>query len=321
VSEYRFAVSQKDAGSRLDLFLSRMSLELSRNQVQRLIDNNCILVNEKPQKASYRLRSKDQVLVSVPPPPLSQLEPEPLSLDVVFEDDHLIAINKPPGLVVHPATSHRTSTLVHGLLHHCDHLADLGGPLRPGIVHRLDKDTSGIIVVAKENSAYRHLSRQFKEKLVYKEYSALVYGHLRQSSGQFTDPIRRHPKNRKKMGIIAGGREASTFWWLELLFGEVSLVKVVIKTGRTHQIRVHFAHARHPVVGDATYGGKKRVKSVQNPLMRARLSKVKRQMLHARRLALEHPATGETLDLSAPLPEDMTDLLQFLRKYDQSALE
>lgn len=315
MSEYRFEVSQENAGSRLDLFLSRMSLELSRNQVQRLIDNNCILVNEKPQKASYRLRSKDQVLVSVPPAPPSQLEPEPLSLDVVFEDDHLIAINKPPGLVVHPATSHRTSTLVHGLLHHCDHLADLGGPLRPGIVHRLDKDTSGIIVVAKENSAYRHLSRQFKEKLVYKEYSALVYGHLRQSSGQFTDPIRRHPKNRKKMGIIAGGREASTLWWLELLFGEVSLVKVVIKTGRTHQIRVHFAHARHPVVGDATYGGKKRVKSVQNPLMRARLSKVKRQMLHARRLALEHPATGETLDLSAPLPEDMSELIEFLRKY------
>ena len=315
MSEYRFEVKPEDAGSRLDLFLSRMNLELSRNQIQRLIDNNCIQVNEKPQKASYRLRSKDQVLVSVPPPQPSLLEPEPLSLDVVFEDDHLIAINKPPGLVVHPATSHRTSTLVHGLLHHCDHLADLGGPLRPGIVHRLDKDTSGMIVVAKENSAYRHLSRQFKEKLVYKEYSALVYGSLRQSSGQFTDPIRRHPKNRKKMGIIAGGREASTFWWLELLFGEVSLVKVVIKTGRTHQIRVHFAHARHPVVGDATYGGKKRVRSVQNPLMRARLSKVKRQMLHARRLALEHPATGETLDLSAPLPEDMSDLLEFLRKY------
>jgi len=175
--------------------------------------------------------------------------------------------------------------------------------------------------VAKENSAYRHLSHQFKEKLVYKEYSALVYGHLRQSSGQFTDPIRRHPKNRKKMGIIAGGREASTFWWLELLFAEVCLVKVVIKTGRTHQIRVHFAHARHPVVGDATYGGKKRVKSVQNPLMLTRLSQVKRQMLHARRLALEHPATGEKLDLSAPLPEDMSDLLQFLRIYEQSAKE
>jgi len=315
VSEYRFAVSDKDAGSRLDLFLSRMKLELSRNQVQRLIDNNCILVNDRPQKASYRLRFEDQILVAVPPPPPSQLVPEPLPLDVIFEDDHLIAINKPPGLVVHPATSHRKSTLVHGLLHHCDHLADLGGPLRPGIVHRLDKDTSGIIVVAKDNAAYRHLSRQFKEKLVYKEYSALIYGRLRQSSGQFSDPIQRHPKNRKKMGIIAGGREASTSWWLELLFGEVSLVKVVIKTGRTHQIRVHFSHAHHPVVGDATYGGKKRVKSLQNPVMRARLSKVKRQMLHARKLALEHPATGERLDLSAPLPEDMSDLLQFLQEY------
>jgi 23S rRNA pseudouridine1911/1915/1917 synthase len=245
--------------------------------------------------------------------------PEKLSLDVVFEDDHLIAINKAPGLVVHPATGHGKTTLVHGLLHHCDHLADLGGPMRPGIVHRLDKDTSGIIVVAKDNSAYRHLTRQFKEKLVYKEYSALVYGVLRKTSGQFTDPIRRHPKNRKKMGIMAGGREASTFWWLELLFREVSLVKVVIKTGRTHQIRVHFSHAHHPVVGDATYGGKKRVKSVQNPVMRARLSKVKRQMLHARRLALEHPATGENLDLSAPLPEDMSDLIEFLQAYHQSA--
>lgn len=319
MSEYRFAVSQKDAGSRLDLFLSRMNLELSRNQVRRLIDNNYILVNDSPEKASYRVRFADKVLVFVPPPPTSQLVPESLSLDVVFEDDHLIAINKPPGLVVHPATSHRKSTLVHGLLHHCDHLADLGGPLRPGIVHRLDKDTSGIIVVAKENSAYRHLSRQFKEKLVYKEYSALVYGNLRQSSGQFTDPIRRHPKNRKKMGIIAGGREAATFWWLELLFGEVSLVKVVIKTGRTHQIRVHFSHAHHPVVGDATYGGKKRVKSVQNSLVRARLSKVKRQMLHARRLALEHPATGKKLELLAPLPEDMSDLIEFLQRYGQSA--
>ena len=315
VSEYRLEVSQEDAGSRLDFFLSRTSLELSRNQVQRLIDKNCILVNEKPQKASYRLRSEDQVLVSIPPPPPCQLEPEPLSLDVIFEDDHLIAINKPPGLVVHPAASHRASTLVHGLLHHCGHLADLGGPLRPGIVHRLDKDTSGVIVVAKENSAYSHLGQQFKEKLVYKEYSALVYGRLPDRSGQFTDPIRRHPKNRKKMGVIAGGREASTLWWLELLFGEVSFVKVVIKTGRTHQIRVHFAHAHHPVVGDATYGGRKRVKLVRTPLVRARLSKVKRQMLHARRLELVHPATGEKLDLSAPLPEDMSELLDFLRKY------
>lgn len=321
MSEYRFEVKPEDAGSRLDVFLSRMALELSRNQVQRLIENNHIQVNDKPQKASYRLRSGQQISVYLPPPPPSELVPEQLSLKVVFEDEHLIAINKPPGLVVHPATSHRKATLVHGLLYHCDQLADLGGPLRPGIVHRLDKDTSGILVVAKENSAYRHLSCQFKEKRVYKEYAAFVYGRLRQSSGEFTAPIRRHPKNRKKMGIIAGGREAYTFWWLETVFGEVSLVKVVIKTGRTHQIRVHFAHAHHPVVGDNTYGGKKRVRSVKDPLVRARLSKVRRQMLHARRLMLEHPTTGEMLDLSAPLPEDMSNLLKFLRTHDQSAKE
>ncbi len=315
VSEHRFEVSQQDVGSRLDVFLSRMDLELSRNQVQRLIENNHIQVNDKPQKASYRLRPGEQVSVYLPPPPPPELTPEPLPLQIIFEDEHLIGINKPPDLVVHPASSHRKSTLVHGLLHHCDHLADLGGPLRPGIVHRLDKDTSGIIVVAKNNAAYRHLSSQFKEKSIYKEYTALVHGRLRQSSGEFTAPIQRHPKNRKKMGIIAGGRDAFTSWWLEMMFGEVSLVKVVIKTGRTHQIRVHFAHAQHPVVGDATYGGKKRVRSMENPLVRGRLSKVRRQMLHARRLMLEHPATGERLDLSAPMPEDMRDLLEFLRKY------
>ncbi len=319
MSEYRFEVSQQDAGSRLDVFLSRMDLELSRNQVQRLIENNHVHVSGKPQKASYRLRPGEQVSVCLPPPPPPELTPEPLPLQIIFEDEHLIGINKPPGLVVHPAASHRKSTLVHGLLHHCDQLADLGGPLRPGIVHRLDKDTSGILVVAKNNPAYRHLSSLFKERHVHKEYTALVYGRLHQSSGKFTARIQRHPKNRKKMGVLASGREAFTSWWLEEGFGDVSVVKVVIKTGRTHQIRVHFAHGHHPVVGDTTYGGKKRVQSVQNPLVRARLSKVKRQMLHARRLVLEHPATGERLDLSAPMPEDMSDLLEFLRTYDQSA--
>jgi 23S rRNA pseudouridine1911/1915/1917 synthase len=320
VSVYRFEVSQKDAGSRLDVFLSRMDLELSRNQVQRFIENQHIRVNDEPQKASYRLRSGEQVSISLPPAPPSDLVPEPLALNIVFEDEHLIAINKPPGLVVHPAANHRQSTLVHGLLYHCDHLADLGGPLRPGIVHRLDKDTSGILVVAKNNPAYRHLSRQFKEKHIYKEYSALVYGRLRQPSGKFADPIRRHPRNRKKMGILAGGREALTLWWLEMAFTDVSQVKVVIRTGRTHQIRVHFAHGHHPVVGDATYGGgKKRLRSVQNSLVRARLSKVERQMLHARKLVLEHPVNGENLELSATLPEDMGELLEFLRRYDQGA--
>jgi 23S rRNA pseudouridine1911/1915/1917 synthase len=321
VSEYLIEVSKKHAGSRLDVLLSRMDLELSRNQVQRLIENGHIRVNGEPQKASYRLRSGEQIAVFLPPLPTDELVPEPLLLDIIFEDEHLIAVNKPPVLVVHPAAGHRHSTLVHGLLHHCDQLASLGGPLRPGIVHRLDKDTSGVLVVAKNNLAYRHLSRQFKEHRIYKEYSALVHGRLPQPSGQFTDPIRRHPKNRKKMGILPDGREAHTTWWLELLLGDISLVKVVIKTGRTHQIRVHFAHGNHPVVGDATYGGNKRVRSLRNPLVRSRLKQVKRQMLHARRLVLEHPATGEKLDLSAPIPEDMSDLLQFLQTYGKSTQE
>ena len=319
MSEYLCKVSQQDVGLRLDVFLSRMDLELSRNQIQRFIADNHIQVDGKQQKPSYRLRSGEQVSISLPPSQPSELTPEPLSLDIVFEDEHLIAVNKPPGLVVHPATSHRKPTLVHGLLYHCDRLADLGGPLRPGIVHRLDKDTSGVLVVAKNDGAYRDLNRLFKEKHIYKEYTALVYGRLRRSSGEYSGPIRRHPKNRKKMGISASGREAFTSWWLEAAFGEVSLVKVVIKTGRTHQIRVHFAHGHHPVVGDSAYGGKRRVRSVKNSLVRARLNKVKRQMLHARRLVLEHPATGETLDLSAPLPDDMRDLLEFLRTYDQNA--
>jgi len=315
VSEYRFEVSQQAAGSRLDVFLSSTDLELSRNQIQRLIEQDHIRVNDQKQKASYRLRPGEEITIFLPPVAPSELVPEPLPLDIIFEDDYLIAINKPPGLVVHPAAGHRKSTLVHGLLHHCDQLADLGGPLRPGIVHRLDKDTSGILAVAKNNLAYRHLISQFKEHRTYKEYSALIHGRLRKPSGEFTDPIQRHPRNRKKMGILATGREAFTSWWLESPFKDVSLVKVVIKTGRTHQIRVHFAHAHHPVVGDATYGGKRRARTVENPVVRARLIKVKRQMLHARRLVLEHPANGEKLDLSAPLPEDMRELLQFLQKY------
>ncbi|UCG11578.1 MAG: RluA family pseudouridine synthase [Deltaproteobacteria bacterium] len=320
MSEYHYEVSQKDAGLRLDVFLSRRELGLSRNQVQRLIELNHIRVEGVPQKASYRLRIGEQIAISLPPPPPIELVPEPINLDILFEDEFLIAVNKPPALVVHPAAGHREGTLVHGLVHHCRHLADLGGPLRPGIVHRLDKDTSGILVVAKNNLAYRHLSSQFKEHSVYKEYTALVHGRLPQPSGSITAPIHRHPKNRKKMGILAGGREAFTSWWLEKAFAEVSLVKVVIKTGRTHQIRVHFAHANYPLVGDGTYGGKKRARNVRDPLVRARITQVKRQMLHARRLALEHPGSGELLELSAPLPEDMGSLIRFLEQYGEERI-
>jgi 23S rRNA pseudouridine1911/1915/1917 synthase len=194
-------------------------------------------------------------------------------------------------------------------------LATLGGPLRPGVVHRLDKNTSGIILVAKTDAAYRHLTREFKERLVYKEYRALVYGRMGDPAGAIDAPIDRHKKNRTKMGVVAGGREALSSWALERAFRELSLLKVIIRTGRTHQIRVHLAHIQHPVVGDRTYGGKRRVTAIQNPIVRARLDRIKRQMLHASTVAVRHPTTGEILRLTAPVPEEMESLLHFLETY------
>ncbi|MFP3869394.1 MAG: RluA family pseudouridine synthase, partial [Syntrophobacteria bacterium] len=292
MSEHYFTVSPEDAGIRLDVFLSRTLLGLSRNQVQRLINQEYIRVDGTCQKARYLVRPGEEITVSVPGAPPAELTPEPLSLDILFEDDFLIAVNKPAGLVVHPAAGHRHGTLVHGLLHHCGRLAELGGSSRPGIVHRLDKNTSGVLVAAKNNLAYRHLTVQFKEHRIYKEYSAVVYGRLADHAGDIQAPIDRHHRNRKKMWVSAAGREAFTSWCVESTFTEVSLLKVVTRTGRTHQIRVHLAHMQHPVVGDSTYGGKKRARSVQNQLVRARLIRIKRQMLHARRLVLEHPAGG-----------------------------
>jgi 23S rRNA pseudouridine1911/1915/1917 synthase len=315
VTQYCFEVSPEDVATRLDVFVSRAPLGLSRNQVHRLIDEGRISVDGGHQKASYRLRPGEEIHVSLPPPPAAQLIPELLPLDILFEDDQVIAVNKSAGLVVHPAAGHRQGTLVHGLLHHCSGLATLGGPHRPGIVHRLDKNTSGVIVVAKTDEAYRHLTREFKERRVYKEYHALVYGRMGESSGSIEAPMGRHSKNRTKMGVAAGGRDALTHWWVEKPFSEISFLKVVIRTGRTHQIRVHLAHIHHPVVGDRTYGGKRRVTVVRNPLVRARLTRIKRQMLHASTIALQHPTRSEILRLTASLPGEMTSLLDFLATY------
>jgi 23S rRNA pseudouridine1911/1915/1917 synthase len=290
-------------------------LGLSRNQVRRLIDEGHIRVAGGQQRASYRLRPGEEIHIFLPPPPPAELIPEPLPLDILFEDDQVIAVNKSPGLVVHPAAGHRQGTLVHGLLHHCGRLATLGGPLRPGIVHRLDKNTSGVIVVAKTDGAYRHLTRQFKERLVYKEYHAVVYGLMAGPSGSIDAPMRRHSKKRTKMGVALDGRAALTHWRVERAFDELSLLKVVISTGRTHQIRVHLAHIHHPVVGDRSYGGKRRVLVVQNTLVRARLSRIKRQMLHASTIAVQHPTRGDILRLTAPIPEEMASLLGFLAAY------
>ena len=315
VAEYHFEVSLQDAATRLDVFVTRAPLGLSRNQVQKLIEEGRIKVGGGLQKASYRLRPGEEIDISLPPPSPAELIAESLPLDILFEDDQVVAVNKPAGLVVHPAAGHQEGTLVHGLLYHCGKLAALGGPRRPGVVHRLDKNTSGVILIAKTDEAYRHLTREFKERLVYKEYRALVYGRMGEPAGSIDAPIDRHSKNRTKMGVVVGGREALSSWWVERVFRELSLLKVIIGTGRTHQIRVHLAHIQHPVVGDRTYGGKRRVTAIQNPLVRARLDRIKRQMLHASAVGVKHPTTGEMLRLAAPLPEEMASLLHFLETY------
>ncbi|MBW1982328.1 MAG: RluA family pseudouridine synthase [Deltaproteobacteria bacterium] len=313
----RFEVSPEDAGKRLDVYVSSLAAELSRNQVQKLIKQEQVRVNDLVEKASYAVRPGDVVTFNVPPPPPAELIPEAIPVDILFEDDFLIVVNKPPGMVVHPASGHRQGTLVHGLLYHCGQLAPLGGPLRPGVVHRLDKNTSGILVVAKNNEAYYHLSRQFKKRSVYKEYCALVHGRMAESSGCVEAPMHRSQRNRKKMGVVAGGRQAFTEWRVEAEFSEATLLKVIIKTGRTHQIRVHLAHIHHPVVGDTTYGGRRRSTAIRNPLVRARFNKVKRQLLHARSIMFEHPATGKRVEFNASLPEDFASVVNFLQIYDR----
>jgi 23S rRNA pseudouridine1911/1915/1917 synthase len=238
-----------------------------------------------------------------------------MPLEILFEDDHLIVLNKRPGLVVHPGAGHRDGTLVHGLLAHTSRLATQGSPLRPGIVHRLDQFTSGAMVVAKSDVAYLGLIRQFKDHQVGKEYLAIVYGLFKERRGEIRTGIDRHAIDRRKMAVVhSRGREAISQWEVEEEFGEASLIRIRIRTGRTHQIRVHLSHMQHPVVGDSTYGGgKRRAGSVRSAGLRQLLAAVERQMLHARRLSFSHPVTGGPLSLAAEPPADFLDLLRALR--------
>jgi 23S rRNA pseudouridine1911/1915/1917 synthase len=235
-------------------------------------------------------------------------------LSVLFEDADIIVLNKPPGLVVHPGAGHSHGTLVNALLHHCDDLKGIGGSLRPGIVHRLDKDTSGCLVVAKNDEAHTSLSEQFKGRKVEKGYLALVYGEMETLDGVIALPIGRHPTERKKMSAQSRySRPAETRWVVRESFLGLCLLDIDLKTGRTHQIRVHLASVGHPVVGDQVYGGTKRWKTIQTKGLRDRLKTIKRQMLHARKLTFCHPRNGRKMAFESPLPEDMALLLKALR--------
>jgi 23S rRNA pseudouridine1911/1915/1917 synthase len=306
-------VPETEAGPRLDQFLARQA-GFSRARLQRWLKAGLVRVNGQARPASYKVRPGDRIEFTPPTPEATRLEAEALPLDIVFEDRDILVINKPPGLVVHPGAGHRGGTLLNALLAHCPALKEIGDVSRPGLVHRLDKDTSGLMVAAKTARAHESLVRQFQAQQVKKTYVALVWGRLKSPTGEISREIGRHPSERQKMSIHARrGKAAATGWRVLREFpGPVTLVELTPKTGRTHQLRVHLASLGHPVVGDATYGGgAARLKA--EPKLKALKPLVTRQLLHARSLGFTHPRSGEALAFEAPLPEDFQAVLDKLK--------
>lgn len=308
-----FTATDVDAGRRLDTVLAGRLGETSRSYAAKMIREGHVLVNGLLKKAGHIVKKGDVVRSSIPPPRPIACKPEPIPLTILFEDSDIIVVDKPPGLVVHPAAGHESGTMVNALLYHCKDLQGIGGELRPGIVHRLDKDTSGCLVVAKNDMAHETLAQQFKKRQVQKRYLALVYGNTKTPDGIIDLPIGRHPINRKKMSTKSRrSRATQTHWKVKEVFPGISFLEIDLKTGRTHQIRVHCASMGLPVVGDATYGGTKRWKAVSSSIQEI-VRPVKRQMLHAWKLAFAHPRTGHPAQFEAPVPQDMATILERLR--------
>jgi|UniRef100_A0A7C5ELA2 23S rRNA pseudouridine1911/1915/1917 synthase len=312
----QFVVSPKDQGQRLDQFLAART-EYSRARLSRWLKAGQVLVNDQYRPASYRVRNGDRVQLKVPPPEASPLAPEPLPLDILYEDQDLILLNKPAGLVVHPAPGHRGGTLLNALLAYFPELAGVGDLSRPGLVHRLDKDTSGVLVVAKTSGAHANLVRQFQTREVEKLYLALVWGWFDQPVGTIDREVGRHPTQRQKMSAHSRrGRSAVTHWRVLREYpGPLTLVELSPKTGRTHQLRVHLAALGHPVLGDATYGGgAARLK--KSPFLEGLRPLVSRQLLHAHILRVNHPRNNSRLSAEAPLPQDFAAVLEYLEKLE-----
>jgi 23S rRNA pseudouridine1911/1915/1917 synthase len=304
-------IEEGAAGSRLDSFLSTAISEISRTRIQRAIEDGDVLVNERAVKPSYRLRAGDRVEVDLPEPPPVELLPEPLPIKIIYEDDDLIVIDKPAGMVVHTGAGIESGTLSNALAYHFNELSGTAGRIRPGIVHRIDKETSGLLVVAKNDYSHERLSEQFRDRKVFKLYVALVYGRTSQERGEIEARIGRSPHNRTRMAVLKGGagRTAHTLFEVADRFQEFTLLKVQIKTGRTHQIRVHLAHINHPVVGDVAYG-QGRENSVRDPRLKRKIAALGRQFLHAARLSFAHPRTGEVMEFASPLPQELTEFLK-----------
>lgn len=294
-------VEREQAGSRLDRFLALALPDFSRARLQTLIRDGFVRLNGKRPRSRDLVRTGDNVELTEPPLEKIEAAPEQISLDILFEDDDLLVLNKPAGLVMHPGAGHRQHTLVNALLAHCKNLSGIGGQERPGIVHRLDKETSGVVVVAKNDSTHRHLSKQFAARTMRKIYLALVAGVPRKSQGMIDKPIARHPIHRQRMSIaLRGGRPAKTEYRVLRSGGGMSLLECTLHSGRTHQIRVHLHHLTHPVLGDKLYGGK-------------RAGTSPRQMLHALKLAFHHPRTNELMQFVAPIPADFAEAIGKLK--------
>lgn len=296
-----YTIDEAYASMRLDVFLTKILADFSRSHVQKLITNHEVTVNGIPARANYKLRLKDYVKVVIPEVKAMEAKPENIPLDILYEDTQVIVVNKPRGMVVHPATGNYTGTLVNALLEHCNDLSGINGTIRPGIVHRLDKDTSGVMVAAKTDQAHLSLAKQIKDRTASRRYLAIVHGNIKEEQGVINAPIGRDPNDRKKMAVtFTNSKTAITNFHVTQRFGEYTLVECKLLTGRTHQIRVHMTYIGHPVVGDPKYGSAKSRFSIQG------------QALHSTELTFEHPTTGQKLLFSAPVPADMQDILNSL---------
>lgn len=304
--ENKVLQAEEFVGERIDKFLSCRLEEVSRSYIQKLIKEGHVSVNGKPVKANYKLGAGDEISVEIPEAKEPDILPEDIPLDILYEDQDILVVNKPKGMVVHPAAGHYSGTLVNALMYHCkDSLSGINGVMRPGIVHRIDMDTTGSLLVCKNDEAHRILAEQLKEHTIRREYHAIVYGNIKEDTGTVDAPIGRHPTDRKKMSInYKNGKQAVTHYEVLERFGNFTYIRCRLETGRTHQIRVHMASLHHPLLGDEVYG----------PSSRPPFPGLKGQVLHAKILGIYHPATGEYMEFDAPLPQYFVDLLQKLRR-------
>ena len=314
MSETQFIINKSQCGQRLDIFLAQCGADISRSHVKYVIEEGDVLVNGKVPKVSQHLKEGDVIILTQRPPIEAAAAAQEMPLDIVYEDEAIIVINKPAGMVVHPAPGNPNNTLVNALLFHCHDLSGIGGVLRPGIVHRLDKDTSGLIVAAKSDDAHRQLSAQFEKHDVHKKYLALVWGDVKGSHGEIVLPVGRHTTNRKKMSTKSKrGKDALTLWKVRERYDVATLLEVEIKTGRTHQIRVHLSDRGYPVIGDAVYGNSAKINTIKDPLLKAKIKEFNRQALHAAQLSFIHPLKNERMVFTADMPQDLADLCAQLR--------